>query len=99
MFFLAAGVMTSLYSEKQYHYFWDHVKELSIQSIVNQTVWMNQKIIKGPQKLGNHLELIAIHSNGVEVKFKNQILHIGLGKTVKLHSSLPEPHKKLQPLK
>ena len=99
MFFLVAGIMTSLYSEKQYHYFWDHVKELSIQSIVDQTVWINQKIIKGPQKLGSHIELIAIYPNGVEIKFKNQIIHIGLGKTVKLYLNRIEDHKNSQLLK
>ena len=76
--------MLSSINEKQRAYFWDFAKDLSIQCIMDQVVWMNHKKIDGPQKLGNYLEIISIDNDGINLKVNNVTRRLQVGVHLKL---------------
>lgn len=68
---------------KQYAYFWDYGKELYLQAILDQTIWLNTKQVNGCIKLGSYIEIVKIYPDKIDIKIKGKLIQLKVGEKVK----------------
>ena len=61
------------------NYFWDYTKKLSLQCILDQTLWINNCEIHGTQSLGKKIQIVKIKSDRIIIKTQNNLFKLFVG--------------------
>ena len=71
--------MVKSQSVSQKSYFWDYVSELSLQCILDKTLWINGCKIEGTQKLGSYIQILKIYSPAVDIEINGCVFKLEVG--------------------